>query len=298
MTNKKIHLSYYNLTRVFFGGVGASHLQINFCNRTIVFFLLPEKVWGGVGAGTPLSAPPKKNPELNWQKIKIKKWKHFKITKKTLRCFQMTKFDVKISSLEPQSVFFVNKETQIFIFLTHGSFLNTHHLKKKSFVLRGGIRGSLQTSYLHRKFPYPSSEKVGSGMDLPKKKREVWKRNQVRILNKKFQLFLCIRYVGKGGCRAYSLPPLKSGLEFGFWKRGLIYFLAKNNLELLTQHNHVWRKNLQSRTSNRFFYYSMPPPLPKLEFGFVSEFWKRGTIYFLPKNILSWANSTYSSKLM
>ena len=41
----------------FWGGVGAGHLQINFSNRTIIFFLLPEKVRGGVGAGTP-----KKNP--------------------------------------------------------------------------------------------------------------------------------------------------------------------------------------------------------------------------------------------
>ena len=153
------------------GGSGRAISRLTSVIGLLFFFSYPKKFGAGSGRERPYPPPQKKNPELNWQKIKIKKWKHFKITKKTLRCFQMTKFDVKISSLEPQSVFFVNKETQIFIFLTHGSFLNTHHLKKKSFVLRGGIRGSLQTSYLHGKFPYPSSEKVGagSGMDLPKK---------------------------------------------------------------------------------------------------------------------------------
>ena len=169
MTSKKKHLSYYNLTRVFFGGVGASHLQINVCNRTIVFFLLPEKVWGGVGAGTPLSAPPKNNPELNWQKIKIKKWKHFKITKKTLRCFQMTKFDVKISSLEPQSVFFVNKETQIFIFLTHGSFLNTHHLKKNHLFYGEGSEGVSRPATFIENFLTPPRKKLGRGWTSQKK---------------------------------------------------------------------------------------------------------------------------------
>jgi len=151
------------------GGSGRAISRLTSVIGLSFFFSYPKKFGAGSGRERHYPPPPKKNPELNWQKIKIKKWKHFKITKKTLRCFQMTKFDVKISSLEPQSVFFVNKETQIFIFLTHGSFLNTHHLKKNHLFYGEGSEGVSRPATFIENFLTPPRKKLGRGWTSQKK---------------------------------------------------------------------------------------------------------------------------------